>query len=499
MDRKVTLFCQTSIPGLALGASIVSLGNRLGVEVEVRDRGDYADFRIACVQSEAVIIDLSAEPNGQNTYNYLIEEHRFLDHILVVSRTHLPINVNPQRVGGAPVYPFPDREIPGYSWSNSDILSWLRRELEELLQEPRKHLLNLPIEHPDFSSALNRNLILMVIDAKQQKKRRESSQPTIFLSYRGQYFGKVQKLAQQIETGKWHPGQKPKMILLTPGQLALEWEYLTEVRRWQVLGMLEELIEQCSEVWIYKSSNYLESWWTIGELVCTHYAQYMWDIDQSWTPGPKIRLYDPSVQQITDDVPSTYLLAFGKKERAHLDRMLSVAAQAEMDINKLKRNALFARWYKVFHKIGLSVFLTRMLRKVMVAQNQQTADHMPQEDRAGFNESSEQRIAYWTNSNDLHFQLSNPLFKDEAWIRLGTNYHEQFWDTVNKQIDLDRFFDCDTRLKKAIPLSDLKHQKEIVGSDGKRFPVVEYPPRLYWEAVDGEPARLLEIPTYAAW
>jgi len=498
MSPKLTLFCQTSVPGLSLGASVVNLSKRLQIDVDVRETGDCVEFRIACCQSLAVIIDLSVESEGHNTYNILIDEHRQLDHVLIVSRTHLPINVNPPRVGGAPPYPFPDLKIPGYQWSNSDILAWLEKELQELLRNPVNHPIDLPLQHPGFPSEINKNLILMIRDAERKKRKKQAANPIVFLSYRGRYYQEVQKLAVEIKQGKWHPGETPEVVILTPGQLALEWEYLPEGRRWQVLGMLEDLIGRCSEVWIYQSDDYLDSWWTIGELVCTRYAQYMWSNDDRWLPGPQLRLFDPKQKQVLDDIPDAFFIPFGLREREHLDRMLGIAAQAELDFAKIRGNALFARWYKVLYKIGLGGAVTKLFRKIMIVQSQQTMDHMPEEDHDGFRESAQKGHDYWSDPKNVHFQLSNPLYQDDAWVKLGTTYHEQFLDTTQNRVDLDRFFDCSTRLKSAVSLDTLKNKKEIITDQGDRLPIAEYPPRRFWEGVDDKPARLLVIPTFAA-
>ncbi len=498
--KKVTLFIQPNVHGLSLGAAIARLSKELNFELVTLEGRDCTDFRIACVQSHAVIIDLSMEADGINNYNILTDEHPHIDHILIVSRTFLPINVRPARVGGAPPYPFPKESIPGFSWSNRDILQWLNNQLTSLLAVNKKHLVSLEKTHSDFPRAVLESLIKMSKESASNKRKSYQKKNTVFISYRGRYYPEVRELAQRIQKGEWHRDVKPKVTILTPGQLAFESELLTEVRRWQVLGMLEDLINQSIELWIYLSDDYLNSWWTVGELVCTARANYMWETDQRWTPGPKIKVFDPQSNSLLKTVPSRYLLNFNENTRAQLDRMMSIAHHDEIDLAKIKRNRTIAKIYPFFYHLGLGGLFTKPMENLKRKLDLKTLDHMLEEDRDGIAEMQDRYLNYWANPDNLLFQLQNPLFKRKAWNKYSTTYHEGYLDNETGQVDLDKFFDCRARLSAALDIAALKraHARKVKIDTPSKEPVsiIEHTPRLLWEGANDGDAQIFKVPTF---
>jgi len=501
LRKTVTLFFQSNINGLSLAASIRRLAEQLNFKLILSEGGDCVDFRIACAQSHAVIIDLSVEDDGINNYNLLTGEHGHIDHILVVSRTHLPINLKQIRTGGAPPYPFPDESIPGFSWTNSDIICWLREQLQVLLQIDRKNLVTLPKTDPNFPKAVLESLVLMSKESSLQQRQEAKQTTTIFISYRGKYYSEVKKLAERIRSGEWHPGKNPKVIVLTPGQLAFERELLTEIRRWQVLGMLEELVGNSSEFWIFETKDYLQSWWTIGELICLHYASYMWITDQRWLPAPKLRIYDPQNSILKDEIPSQYQLTFNAHNRAQFDRMMSIANREQIDLQKIKRTKTLAKIYPAFYYLGLAGVFTKPMKLLKRLQDHETLAHMPEEDQAGMAESQSRYIDYWADPKNLLFQMKNPLFKKVAWNKYSTTYHEQFWDNQKNQINLNLFFDCTNRMKSAVSIEELKsassNNNTMEMQTSQFLDIIEHPPRWLWQGAGDEEAKIFKVPTYS--
>lgn len=58
----------------------------------------------ACLESDLVIFDGSVEDGENRQYYGAIELMKYLDHVLIVSRTMLPYNFEGMRKGGAPQF-----------------------------------------------------------------------------------------------------------------------------------------------------------------------------------------------------------------------------------------------------------------------------------------------------------------------------------------------------------------------------------------------------------
>src|SRR5207249_1455274 len=93
--------------------------------------------------------------------------------------------------------------------------------------------------------------------------------------------------------------QKTAHFIL-PGELAYSNELLTEMRRWQVLSTLDRWIGAADEVWVYNTDDYLDSWWTQGEIVTIAYRK------AAGSYYPKLRVYDYKSGTLIDP-PAIYL------------------------------------------------------------------------------------------------------------------------------------------------------------------------------------------------
>ncbi|MEA2691021.1 MAG: hypothetical protein QOJ16_408 [Acidobacteriota bacterium] len=94
---------------------------------------------------DAVLVDATLERENVGTYQIVTEQPNAFWHVLVVSRTYLPINFQGLRPGGAPKYPYPLPRMgamePGPAWTNREIAEWAARQLLAIRDEaPRPRL-----------------------------------------------------------------------------------------------------------------------------------------------------------------------------------------------------------------------------------------------------------------------------------------------------------------------------------------------------------------------
>lgn len=240
----------------------------------------------ACLESDLVIFDGSVEDGENRQYYGAIELMKYLDHVLIVSRTMLPYNFEGMRKGGAPQFIMTSTTRYCYEKSNREILDWLLDVMiNQNLELPRKVKPNLP------ESAYERNA-----DQITQIKRRliSDSQSRMaykahaFVSYLSRYSREyaegqtdvpcVETLFETIAQVSGHPGRKrlkavprnrqtteAEILYFPPGKISLQ--LMTGQRRFEIVSVTESYIRRCNSFWIYQTDDYAASWWTYGELL----------------------------------------------------------------------------------------------------------------------------------------------------------------------------------------------------------------------------------------
>ncbi|ELR98909.1 hypothetical protein [Gloeocapsa sp. PCC 73106] len=318
MSTQPTLafFPTRSHEGIDLQEQFVPCAKELGFDIKVFSDATPPEYAKASWNDDVVVLDASVEKKGQHNYEIIFPTP--LDHLLVVSRTYLPLNfyglrdsiVEPEHntlIYGTPFYP--------NSQTNEDILRWLELQLQELLPSlPR------PKQERGVWGALfkggSRSCDI------QDLRRNQSGQ--IFISYRSKDSKKVEQFKQRIEQGEFHNGESRIVRYFPPG--ALSDEVMTEQRRWQILSMLDRFIGPASEVWVYETEDYYDSWWTLGELTTLTYR------DTEGYRGkrpPKLRIFNPDTDSVCD-APPDYLPKMTEAQRKRMARWYANCDTAQM-------------------------------------------------------------------------------------------------------------------------------------------------------------------------
>lgn len=257
MSINVSIFPTRNQAGLDLAGGCQQLFEKLlpgKTQVTVAmDAGPVA-FLKACAFADLVILDATVAPPGEHNYDLLRGIERNLDHVLVVSRSYLPMNVRGMRSGGAPIYPG--------QFTNGQIETWLKEQINsktDRLTLPRPWSEKLTLGIGAFRNA----------NRKDRQGRQARHQ--IFLSYRGNAYASALALKTRIEAKAFHDTAK-QVLLYAPEQLALADEILSPLQRWNVLSIISDVIFDCAEFWIVETDDYLQSWWTRGELATYAYT-----------------------------------------------------------------------------------------------------------------------------------------------------------------------------------------------------------------------------------
>jgi hypothetical protein len=312
---NVSVFPTRSREGFALGDAVAKIVSDLGFVLNgVPLDPQPLDYASACQNADVVILDATIEPKGQ--HNYHIAYPTPLDHVLVVSRTPLPLNfyglrdsiVEQQSDGlfsmprqmliyGTPFYP--ERQ------SNADILRWLTLQLTELRAAgPR----------PQRQKRMIGSTFRGMKPSLDKLDNRRGASGSIFISFRSSDDDGVRCLKDLIERGQFPEVTQQPVRYFPPGILSTE--LMPEQRRWSILSMIDRFIGPATEFWVYESDDYYNSWWTIGELGTLVYRAK--EGFRGKRP-PRLRIYDPQTDKVRD-APKDYLPTMSKNEARRMAR-----------------------------------------------------------------------------------------------------------------------------------------------------------------------------------
>jgi hypothetical protein len=321
MNRKLTIFSSGDQAGAERAQVISNQAAKLGFQARVEDAEDVLVPLRAYLCDTAVVLDLSPVTNGNGqrlsaAYSALTTFLGGLQHVLVVSRGYLPLNVTPMRRGGAPAYPYPERSLPdGHPvgpvadtdggehrpWvaeGDASLLEWTRQQLADLADGT-----GLPSRRcsagewdrftgMEASNPSTRDFLLGIqgemLTESREWHRGQELRNQVFISHRGSYWAEVEELAGDVRAGRL-PGMAARPVkAVRPGELALERELLSEGRRWMLFSLLDDMLRSCTELWVYETDDYLKSWWTLAELTAAAY------IDNGEHPALALSLDPPA-------------------------------------------------------------------------------------------------------------------------------------------------------------------------------------------------------------
>ena len=284
--------------------------------------GNQFDMMKAVLESDVVLFDASVEWDEAKGYdsNYEAATANPIsdDRILVVSRTKLPINFVSMRSNVPLLGEEKKIEINGvfqskYNYTNKEIIKWAIDELTEMITEgriPKKPEMKLEVPPFDQLETIGKKLTTYIEknsqDSLDYMKKKNKGKRGAFISYRTRYFNEklgganVMDLRQIIK--EKHNNPDYPVLVYADGDIS--YEFLTEQRSWEIVSFVDRRIREVEEVWIFNSyahegvdpstvSNYLDSWWTQGEILALMYIKAGSPQDLP----KKIFLFDPYTRQ----------------------------------------------------------------------------------------------------------------------------------------------------------------------------------------------------------
>lgn len=311
MNNVVTYYSQNNECTKDLIDSVVQLVNRLGLNIEIKDytKCSQVDFMLDIHRNLAVIVDATIPKDLKETtiYPILTSHVNILNHIILFSRNTdengneiLPLNIVPQR-----------------KRTNKDINLplWIEDQLKDIVSHDGYYN-RLEVETLEDLLRHQSDMEKMMVASLEIPKKKTVKKKSVMISYRNMYASEVKALMERNEKE-----ENIEVKALPPGSLCGDYEAHTPMRRWMLVGLLEDHLRTVDEVWVCLTEDYTESWWTLAELVMTANLNY------ERKNGKKIliRVYDPNKEDFLPEnkIPSSLLPQITEEHHKKLARYLS--------------------------------------------------------------------------------------------------------------------------------------------------------------------------------
>jgi len=261
-------------------------------KVDVADANQLTFMR-SCTECDVVFVDATIPPDGNtpSVYPCLVPDVNFLDHIFVFSDNRFPLNI-----------------VPHNGWSRYDVNdrinktdpakvfnAYLERIMEEIITG--RHYPRIKVADDEDVAPLMKALGDVREKAMEYAKKRENSHPQktdnkthIFISYRAKKSNGDGNYEEVVKFAERKKEEGYVVDFVQTEELSAQSELMSPMRKWFLLNQLADRIMCADEFWIYKTDNYLGSWWTIGELILVSY------LNQGFSRQDrkiKIKVYDP--------------------------------------------------------------------------------------------------------------------------------------------------------------------------------------------------------------
>ena len=265
--------------------------------------------------------------------------------------------------------------------------------------------------------------------------------------------------------------------VLPPGSLCDDFEAHTPMRRWMLVGLLEDHIRSVNEVWVYYNDIYTNSWWTLAEMVMVAYINH----DRTEMDKVKVRVYDALkkrfIEENEDAYPAYLHIQLSPSQHQKLARYLSnthpdtMGPETLRQIDGLKRIA----WVMRFMTRKKRAFFAEQMRPMI---EQGVPSDLPREDRE---KMVNDLLAMYSDPKAIMSYTNDAVFKNEFWNNISYQTERVTAAFKDGTIDVDTFIDTpmqeltkfkDENLRSAADSTSqikLKGQKYYVGEGKKRY------------------------------
>lgn len=408
-------------------------------------------FLYAVHVSDIVVVDctIPSDVNDGGVYPALTAQVNILNHIIVVSENNLPLNITPLR--GV----FPQKD--GERCTIEHILKKLPEQIEQSLKEDTYS--RIPEDMINDFLKYQKEMEEMFDASLEIRRRKQHKKTSVMISYRNSHSEEVEKFksiivgtdsSSKIERHRLGCYGDYELKVLPPASLCGADEAHTPMRRWMLVGLLEDHIREVDEVWVYESRNakgeidYTKSWWTIAEMIMV--ANINFDNPKKI----KVKVYNPIKQQFYETTPQQYLVNITEAQHKRLARYLSNTRPDTMGPECLAQ-----------------VKQLKMIENLMRYSTEEIKQQMLENLRANFElsvpktlEEDERKqmiddmIKMYSDPDEIERYAQDDVFKEEFWNDISYQTAEATSCFTDGHIDVDKFMSTPMDEVTGHPLED---------------------------------------------
>ena len=475
-------------------AHIIHLAEKLGYSVRFYEskKSSQFDFLQAVYRDTAIIVDATIpdDLSLSTVYPLLTAHVNCVDHILAFSDNYykdgtqiMPLNCIALRERT-----YLDKEklawllndLPERAkiYAQKELLAWLRVQLEDLKKHQFYERFEIEsietLSNPEEMAAKKyKERMEQVISASLElHKPKKDEKKRVMISYRNSCSKEVE-LFRKREEAKG----EVEIKVLPPGSLCDDFEAHTPMRRWMLVGLLEDHIRSVNEVWVYYNDIYTNSWWTLAEMVMVAYINH----DRTEMDKVKVRVYDALkkrfIEENEDEYPAYLHIQLSPSQHQKLARYLSNTRPDTMGPETLRQIDGLNRiaWVMRFMTRKKRAFFAEQMRPMI---EQGVPSDLPREDRE---KMVNDLLAMYSDPKAIMSYANDAVFKNEFWNNISYQTERVTAAFKDGTIDVDTFIDTpmqeltkfkDENLRSAADSTSqikLKGQKYYVGEGKKRY------------------------------
>lgn len=421
-------------------SQIVKMAEELGYSVRAYESTDATqfDFLQAVYRDTATIVDTTIQNDLtlSTVYPILTAHINTLDHILVFSDNCyedgtqiIPLNITPLRNRGK---------------EEKDVIEWLKKQLVDL--KSHEYYERFEIESIDELASHKERMEKVIVDSLALHERKKGNKTRVMISYRNSCSQEVEQFRKELEAQG-----EVEIKVLPPGSLCGDHEAHTPMRRWMLVGLLDDHIRNVDEVWIYYNDIYDNSWWTLAELVMVANINF----DRKDKDKIRIKVYDAKEKRflIEEEFPRFVKVTLTSDQHRRLARLLSntrpntMGPENNENIKQLKQIVPIMR------------SMPKLLRNKIVKQmrpflEQVVPSSIPKEQQE---EMVQDLIKMYNNPDELERYVNDEVFQDVFWKNISYQTEERTPALVNGVVNPNVFMDVPMSENTGLSEDELKN------------------------------------------
>lgn len=425
-----------------LAEGIKDIANKYNLEFELvtikKDANplQQQQFLYAVHVSDIVVVDctIPSDVNDGGVYPALTAQVNILNHVIVVSENNPPLNITPLR--GV----FPQKD--GERYTIEHILKELPEQIEQSLKEDTYS--RIPEDVINDFLKYQKEMEEMLVASLEMRRRRKHKKTSVMISYRNSHSEEVEKFKSIIvgtdpssknERHRLGCNGDYELKVLPPASLCGADEAHTPMRRWMLVGLLEDHIREVDEVWVYESRDangeidYTKSWWTIAEMIMVT------NINYGNTKKIKVKVYNPITQQFYETAPRQYIVNITEAQHKRLARYLSntrpdtMGPECLAQVKQLKMIAKLMRY-------STEEMKRQMLDNLRANFELSVPKTLEEDERK---QMIDDMIKMYSDPDEIERYANDDVFKEEFWNDISYQTAEATSCFVNGCIDVDEF------------------------------------------------------------